>query len=106
MTNKSVFMERGLSMEKKHVQEWKKQVYPALKSKESEFKLVGYDKITVDELWRCLMETTWKRNPEKRLHEVIQDIFHLPASTYMNFITVHALKVDSSDLMASIQAVT
>ncbi|HIV74248.1 MAG TPA: post-transcriptional regulator [Candidatus Pseudogracilibacillus intestinigallinarum] len=93
-------------MERKHVREWKKHVYPALKSKESEFRLIGYNEITVDELWRCLMETIWKKNPEKYLHEIIQDIFHLPASTYMNFITVNALKVDDSDLMASIQAVT
>jgi len=90
----------------KSVQEWKNVIYPALKSKQSEFKLIGYTEVTIEELWRCLKERVWKGNPEKRLHEVVQDIFHLPATTYMNFITVDAMKVEDDDLMSSIQALT
>ena len=43
-------------------------------------------------LWSCLEEKVWKGNPKKRLHEVIQDIFHLSPHTYMNFMTIEALQ--------------
>lgn len=91
-------------MEKKTVQEWKKELQPALLSKCDEFKLYGYHDITEEELWNCLKEKVWKGNPSKRLYEVTADIFHLPSSTYMNYIRVGALRVDKDDLMSSIQA--
>jgi len=93
-------------VEKKTVQEWKTHILPALYSKQSEFKLIGYTEVTKEEIWKCLEEKIWKGNPNKRLHEVVQDIFHLPASTYMNYMTVDALKVEEDDLMASIHALT
>ncbi len=92
-------------MEEKSVQEWKSTVIPALLSKQGEFKLIGYDEVTTKELWECLEARVWKGNPTKRLHEVVQDIFHLPTATYMSFITVNALRSDDDDLLASIQAV-
>lgn len=93
-------------MEKKPIQEWKSYIQPALKSKQSEFKLIGYEEVTEDEIWRCLEDKIWKGNPEKRLYEVIQDVFHLPANTYMNYIQIGALHVEEDDLMSSIQALT
>lgn len=93
-------------MEKKTVQEWKDIVAPALRSKQGEFKLIGYADVSTEKIWQCLEERVWKNNPQKRLHEVVEDIFHLSTATYMNFMTVKALKSDKDDLMASIQAVT
>ncbi len=96
----------GMYVEEKTVKEWKSYIIPALESKESEFKLVGYTDVTQDEIWRCLEEKVWKGNPKKKLYEVIQDIFHLPPSIYMNFMTVNALQSEDDDLMASIEALT
>jgi len=93
-------------VEEKTIQEWRLIVEPALRSKQGEFKLVGYSDISTEEIWECLKEKVWKGNPTKRLHEVVQDIFHLPTTTYISFITVNALRVEDDDLMASIQAVT
>jgi len=93
-------------VEEKTIQEWRPIVEPALRSKQGEFKLVGYSDISTEEIWECLKEKVWKGNPTKRLHEVVQDIFHLPTTTYISFITVNALRVEDDDLMASIQAVT
>lgn len=92
-------------MEEKTVQEWKQHVLPALETKISEFKLVGYEDVTEEMIWRCLEETVWKGNPKKRLHEIVKDIFHLQPNTYMNFITMEAMQKDDDDLTASIQAV-
>lgn len=95
-------------MEIKNVNEWKREVIPVLKSKINEFELVGYARISIDELWDCLQQTVWKDNKEKRLHEVIQDIFHLPATVYIDYKTVIALKSDDSkeDMMESIRLLT
>lgn len=92
-------------MEKKTAQEWRPYIIPAINSKLSEFKLIGYGDVNEDVLWRCLEEKVWKGNPKKRLHEIIQDIFHLQPSTYMNFLTVETLQDQDDDLLASIQAV-
>src|SRR5690625_35064 len=95
----------GMFVEEKTIQEWKSIVTPALFSKQSDFKLIGYSEVTMEEIWSCLEEKVWKGNPTMRLHEVVQDIFHLPTATYMSFITVNALKVDEDDLLSSIQAI-
>lgn len=92
-------------MENKSVQEWKTIIYPALRAKRNEFKLVGYE-ITTEEIWRCLNEGPWRANPSKRLHEMVQDIFQLSITMYMDFIAVHALQSTEDDLRASIQALT
>lgn len=88
----------------KPVQEWKQYIEPVLKSKVQEFKLLGYNKVTQEEIWNCLVERIWKGNPERRLHEIVQDVYHLSANEYMNYMTIDAYQAD--DLMASIQALT
>src|SRR5690625_2898466 len=88
----------------KTVEEWKETVTPILRSKQEELREIGYTKVTIDQIWECLFEKVWKGNKEKRLYEIVQDIFHLRASMYMGFITVHALQDDEDDLMASISA--
>lgn len=86
------------------VNDWKEAMKPALESKRSEFQLMGYSKASTEEIWSCLVLKVWKGNPEKRLYEVAQDIFHLGSSIYLSYLTVKAYEDD--DLMASIQAVT
>lgn len=87
----------------KHVKEWKPYVKPVLTSKVEEFLLMGYSRATDEDIWNCLKQHTWKNNPPKRLYQVVQDILHLRASVYMNYLTLKAYKDD--DLMSSIEAV-
>ncbi|AIF43325.1 post-transcriptional regulator [Virgibacillus sp. SK37] len=86
------------------VTEWREMVLPALESKCSEFRLMGYTQATSEDIWRCLLEKVWKGNPEKRIYEVVQDIFHLGSNIYLSYLTVKAYQDD--DLMASIAALT
>ncbi|OZU89850.1 hypothetical protein CIL03_01545 [Virgibacillus indicus] len=86
------------------VNEWKPMIYPALVSKMEEFKLMGYSKTTTEDIWNCLTQKVWKGDPDKRLYEVVQDVFHLGSTVYMSYLTVKAYQDD--DLMASIAAVT
>ncbi|WP_343272867.1 post-transcriptional regulator [Lentibacillus songyuanensis] len=86
------------------VDEWKSRIKPALDSKTSEMKLLGYRQATNDDIWNCLVQKVWKGNPSKHLYEVIQDIFHLPTNVYMSYLTLEAYQ--DEDLMASIAALT
>lgn len=88
----------------KTVAEWKSLITPALESKSSEFKLLGYAQATREDVWNCLEKKVWKDNPAKRLYEVVQDIFHLGSNIYMSYLTLNAYQDD--DLMASIAALT
>lgn len=84
------------------VSEWKGHVGPVLSCKVSEMRLMGYDNATREDIWNCLVEKVWKGNPSKRLHEVVEDIFHLGTNIFMSYLTVHAYQED--DLEASIAA--
>lgn len=87
------------------VSNWRRKVTPFLNSKREELHMLGYPKATNKEIWECLKAKVWKGNPEKRLHEVVQDILHLSASTYISYLTINAFQ-DDTDLMASIKALT
>ncbi|NWO13284.1 MAG: post-transcriptional regulator [Virgibacillus sp.] len=79
-------------------------VRPALQSKAEEFHLMGYEEATPEDVWKCLVGKVWKGDPEKRIYEVVQDIFQLTTATYISYLTVSAQQND--DLFASIAAVT
>lgn len=89
-------------MDKKTVSEWRNEVKPALDSKRKELLVMGYSKTTNNDIWNCLVDRVWQGNPDKRLHEVVQDILHLSSSVYMNYLTLSTYQDD--DLMESIAA--
>lgn len=88
----------------KRVSEWKTTLGTVIESKVEEFKLMGYQRTTPEDVWNCLTEKVWKGDPEKRLYEVVEDIFHLSTNKFMSFLTVQSYKDD--DLLASIRALT
>lgn len=92
-------------MEVKQVTEWKETIDFLLESKQSEFHQLGYKQATKAEIWNCLFDKIWKGDIEKRLHEIVQDILHLKAGTYMSYMTVSSLQTNEDDIHASIKAV-
>ncbi|MDL4841431.1 post-transcriptional regulator [Aquibacillus rhizosphaerae] len=89
----------------KRVSQWKVEMASVLESKVDEFKLMGYSRATGVDVWNCLTEKVWKGDPEKRLHEVVEDIFHLSSNKYMSYLTVQTYK-DDTGLLESIAAIT
>lgn len=87
------------------VNEWKSIIRPVIESKVNEFLEMGYSKATSEDLWTCLEHRVWKGNPTKKIHEVVQDVFHLSPDVYMSYLTLHAFQ-DDTDLMDSIAALT
>lgn len=72
---------------------FREQVKPAVISKIEEFVLLGYDRVSEEEIWKYLTMKKWKRNSEgKMLHQVVNDILTLRICEFMNFATVEAYK--------------
>ncbi|MCA0969966.1 post-transcriptional regulator [Halobacillus litoralis] len=90
--------------ESKSVHKWKKQIDPVLTSKVEELRMMGYERVTKEEVWHCLVKKVWKGEPEKRLYEMVQDVFHLSSHTYVSYLAAEAYQ--DEDLLASIEAVT
>lgn len=69
------------------------QVGPALKSKLEEFQILGYSDISEPQLWEYLLKKKWKKVKEEiKLHQVIQDIFSVKVSDYLNYATIESYK--------------
>lgn len=69
------------------------QVRPVLESKLEEFRILGYDSISEEDLWNFLLRKKWKKAKEKvKLFQVIQDIFSIKVSDYISFATIEAYK--------------
>lgn len=69
------------------------QVQPALTSKLSEFRLLGYGSVSEEDIWDFLTKKKWKKVKEEiRVYEVIQDILAVKVSDYMNFTTMESYK--------------
>ncbi|MEH6989073.1 post-transcriptional regulator [Cytobacillus firmus] len=74
-------------------------VKPALESKLDEFRLLGYKKVTEQELWVYLTKKKWKK-PKKnvRLFEIVEEIMEVRVSEYIHYATIGAFKEAEFDL--------
>lgn len=73
-------------------------VSPALKSKVSEFQILGYEKVSEQEVWNFLITKMWRKVKEDiHLYEIIQDILGVQIGQFMNFATVEAFKAPDFD---------
>ncbi|GGE75347.1 post-transcriptional regulator [Priestia taiwanensis] len=60
-------------------------------SKVEEFHFLGYDRVTVEEIWDCLKKKKWKKYKEdKLLHQLVNDVLSLSPSEFMNYLTIEA----------------
>ncbi|MDP4083388.1 MAG: post-transcriptional regulator [Bacillota bacterium] len=81
-------------MNESHIyNQFRYQVSPALESKLEEFQMLGYETISVNELWEYLIKKKWKKVKEDiRIYEIIQDILSVKVSDYMSYATIEAFK--------------
>jgi hypothetical protein len=56
--------------------ELKKRVTPALRTKESEYKRLGYEHLKESDIWNYLIETKWKNGKDLMLSDIVSDIMH------------------------------
>lgn len=60
-------------------------------SKAEEFRLIGYEHVTGQEVWECVSEN-YKKKGQPELHELVNDILSLKVMKFMNFMTISAYK--------------
>lgn len=58
-------------------------------AKSEEFHLLGYDKVTPEEVWACV-QAQLKGTP--RLHEVVASLLSLRVDKFMNYMTMNAYR--------------
>ena len=63
-------------MEFNSLQELKERVMPALRKKESDFKLQGIE-YTADDIWNNLKNNKWMKSTNLSLNEIVNDILKL-----------------------------
>ncbi|QAY65185.1 post-transcriptional regulator [Paenibacillus protaetiae] len=61
------------------------------KSKAEEFRLIGYEHVTWEEIWQCVSEKYTKKGIPA-IHEVVNDILTLKVTKFMNYLTMSAFK--------------
>ncbi|VEF47669.1 post-transcriptional regulator of ComE expression [Bacillus freudenreichii] len=70
---------------------------PALLSKAEEFAVLGYEDVTIKDIWRFLTEKTWKKPKEGvRVYELVSDVLSLRVGDFMNFVTMEAFRSQES----------
>lgn len=76
---------------------------PVLESKVEEFKVLGYGKITTEDLWSYLTQKKWRKPKDGiRMNELVADIFSTNIGEYMNFAALEAYK--SPNLFADLDS--
>lgn len=62
-------------------------------SKAEEFRLLGYEHVTPQEVWECVSEK-YAKSGMPRLHRIVNDILSLKVTTFMNWVTLVAYRSD------------
>jgi len=57
-----------------------------------EFHLLGYDKITEDELWNFLKDKKWNKIDGVKIHRLAEDILSVKVNDFMNYTTIETYK--------------
>ncbi|PEJ51785.1 MULTISPECIES: post-transcriptional regulator [unclassified Bacillus (in: firmicutes)] len=73
--------------------EFKPTLQVVIESKLDEFRMLGFDTVSEDELWECLEKTIWrKKEEEPKLFQLVEDILSLTVNDYMNYVRIEAFK--------------
>ena len=62
-------------------------------SKAAEFRMLGYDHVTPQEIWECVNDR-YAKSGVPRLHQVVNDVLSLKVTQFMNWMTLSAYKGD------------
>ncbi|WP_342046360.1 post-transcriptional regulator [Bacillus sp. OTU530] len=76
---------------------YRQELNVVLQSKMEEFHMLGYDRVTEQEIWTCLKSKKWKQLPEEiKIHQLVNDVLTLSTSDYMTYLTMQAYKAPLS----------
>lgn len=65
-------------------------------SKAEEFRLIGYDQVTAQDIWDCASDT-YRKTGLPPLYRLVNDILSLKANQFMNYLTLRMYRGDNFD---------
>jgi hypothetical protein len=83
---------------------WKERTMPILTSKLEELHLLGYERATINEVWKIVLYKRRKKKDEPRMHELTNDILRLTPTDYMNWLTTEAA-MSTDDWMSTFEEI-
>ena len=75
-----------MDYEFKSLRELYDRITPALRSKCTEFKKIGYKEIKESDIWNYLTDNKWKSALELTLSEMVEDIFNVNGQDIINYM--------------------
>ncbi|MCP3773956.1 post-transcriptional regulator [Paenibacillus sp. MZ04-78.2] len=60
-------------------------------SKAEEFRMIGYEQVTGEEIWECVSDK-YRKTGVPPLHRIVNDILSLKATQFMNWMTMSIYK--------------
>ncbi|WP_311764838.1 post-transcriptional regulator [Paenibacillus agricola] len=60
-------------------------------SKAEEFRMIGYEQVTGEEIWECVSDK-YKKTGMPALHQIVNDILSLKVTKFMNWMTMSIYK--------------
>ncbi|GAK42294.1 post-transcriptional regulator [Paenibacillus urinalis] len=63
-------------------------------SKAEELRLVGYEHVTSKDVWNCISHK-YEKHGVPQLHQLVNDILSLKATSFMNYMTLSAYRGSS-----------
>ncbi|OXM86822.1 post-transcriptional regulator [Paenibacillus rigui] len=62
-------------------------------SKAEEFRMIGYEHVTGQEIWECVSDK-YRKTGVPPLHKIVNDILSLKVTSFMNWMTMSIYKTD------------
>lgn len=84
-------------------EKYRQTLIPVMHSKREEFLLLGYKDLEIEQLWSYLKVKKWKKNEERMLHQLVEDILSVRVSDYMNYATMEAFKESQRNRTPSLE---
>ncbi len=75
-----------MEYEFKSLQELYDRIKPALISKCSEFKKIGYKNIKESDIWNYLVDKKWTKSKELTLSDMVEDIFSINLDSINDYL--------------------
>lgn len=73
---------------------WDQTIKQLCASKAEEFKLVGYEHVTAEEIWECV-STPYVKSGVPAVHQLVSDILSLKVTKFMNYMMMSIYRQDS-----------
>lgn len=72
-------------------EEWNATIRDLCLSKAEEFRMLGYEQVSGEDIWNCVSEK-YAKGQYPSLHRIVNDILSLKVTTLMNWMTLSIYK--------------